>query len=118
MSTPTLVFSPDALRDGVTQVFVHAGAPDATAATVAEHLLDAEMRGVRSHGLIRVPQYLEVIAEGGVNLHGELTVTRESGATIVLDGQNGFGPVMALQAMDHAIDRSERHGVGAAARLR
>lgn len=114
MSTPTLVFSPDALRDGVTQVFVHAGVPDATAAMVADHLLDAEMCGVRSHGLIRVPQYLEVIVEGIVNLHGELTVTRESGATVVLDGQNGFGPVMALQAMDHAIERSERHGIGAA----
>ena len=114
MSTPTLVFSSDALRAGVTQVFVHAGVPIGSATIVAEHLLDAEMRGVRSHGLIRVPQYLDVIAEGGVNLNGELTVTRETGATVVLDGQNGFGSVMALQAMDHAIERSERHGIGAA----
>lgn len=114
MSTPTLVFSPDALRDAVTQVFVRAGVPEDTADVVADHLLDAEMCGVRSHGLIRVPQYLEVIAQGEVNLEAELTVTRETGATVVLDGQKGFGPVMALAAMDHAIERSDRHGIGAA----
>jgi uncharacterized oxidoreductase len=79
---------------------------------VAEHLVDAEACGLPSHGVMRVPQYLQAIAEGHIVPGARLRVVFETPATAVLDGGHGFGQVMARQAMALAIDRAERTGVG------
>jgi uncharacterized oxidoreductase len=101
------------LQNVVTRLFQAQGVPEDEAQVVAAHLVDAEACGVVSHGLIRVPQYVQAIADGRVVPGAQLRILAETPATAVLDGQHGFGQVMALRALEQAVDRAERAGVGA-----
>ncbi len=94
-------------------IFAAAGVPADAARIVAEHLVDSDACGVSSHGVIRVPQYIEAIEEGRVIADARLAVRQEGLATAVLDGGLGFGQVMAREATQVAVDRAKR--VGAAA---
>ena len=87
--------------------------PEKEARIVAAHLVDAEACGVISHGLIRVPQYVQAIADGQIVTNAKIRVVSETTATAVLDGGHGFGQVMAAGAMDWALDRAELTGVSA-----
>jgi uncharacterized oxidoreductase len=104
---------PDALRQACTRAFVALGVPAAAAALVADHLVDAELAGVISHGILRVPQYVELIRHGKIVPDARLSVLKETPATAVLDGGHGFGQVMAHEAMEHALRLAARAGVGA-----
>jgi uncharacterized oxidoreductase len=110
---PMPVIRAEPLRRAVTDAFVAVGVPAAEAALVAEHLVEAELAGVTSHGVLRVPQYAEAIRQGRVVAGAELTVVRQTPSTAVLDGNGGFGQVMARRAMDAAVEMANRTGVGA-----
>ena len=88
--------------------------PETAARIVTSHLMEAELSGVVSHGLIRLPQYIDTIEAGEIKLDGSLTTISERSGCCVLDGGGGFGPVMAHDAMELAIDKARRGGVGAA----
>jgi uncharacterized oxidoreductase len=101
------------LRQAVTGAFVAVGVPREEAALVADHLVEAELGGVASHGVLRVPQYLEEVRQGRVVAGAPLSVVRQTPATAVLDGHRGFGQVMARRAMETALEIAGRMGVGA-----
>jgi uncharacterized oxidoreductase len=101
------------LQNLITAIFRASGVPKDEADTVAAHLVDAEACGVVSHGLLRVPQYVEALAAGKIVPGAKLTVLSETPATAVLDGRHGFGQVMALRATELALERAVRTGVGA-----
>jgi uncharacterized oxidoreductase len=103
----------ESLLTALTSIFQVHDVPLEDARVVAEHLVDAEACGVASHGVIRVPQYVQAIAGGHIRPDAKLQVLSETVSTAVLDGQHGFGQVMARRAMDHALERAERTGVGA-----
>jgi uncharacterized oxidoreductase len=109
----TVLASAAALERGVGRLLVACGVPDDQAAIVAEHLVDAESRGVVSHGLIRVAQYVPLVQQQKINLAARLTVRRQSAATAALDGGHGFGQVLALQAIDFACELARRTGIAA-----
>ncbi|HLJ09617.1 MAG TPA: Ldh family oxidoreductase, partial [Planctomycetaceae bacterium] len=106
-------FSSIDLTNRIAEIFQACRAPREAAQIVSEHLVDAEACGVVSHGIIRVPQYAQAISEGRVIPDARLKTVREHIATAVLDGGHGFGQVMARAAMDVAIARAEKAGVGA-----
>src|SRR4029077_5451527 len=89
----------------ISEIFLANGVPAIAGRVVAEHLVDAEACGVSSHGIIRVPQYLQSLEQRRVIPDAHLTVIRENLATAVLDGGHGFGQVMTRAAMDIAIER-------------
>jgi uncharacterized oxidoreductase len=101
------------LQNAITDIFRAAGVPEAEAQIVAAHLVDAEACGVVSHGIIRVPQYVQALADGQIVPDAKLRILAETTAAAVLDGQHGFGQVMAQRAMDWALDRAEHTGVSA-----
>jgi hydroxycarboxylate dehydrogenase B len=101
------------LLSGITGIFRACGVPAEEAQIVASHLVDAEACGVVSHGIIRVPQYVQAIADGQIVRDAKLHILSETTATAVLDGQHGFGQVMAQRAVDWALDRAEHTGVSA-----
>jgi uncharacterized oxidoreductase len=68
---------------------------------------------VTSHGIIRLPQYVKAVHEGKVAPGAALTVRHETPATAVLDGNHGFGQVMARMAMEHALGLADSTGIGA-----
>ena len=106
-------FQPAQLQGAIVAVFRACGVDDGSARVVADHLIDAEMCGVTSHGLIRVPQYVSALEEGKVSPRAQLHVVRENESTAVLDGGHGFGQVMASAAMEMAVGKARVTGVGA-----
>jgi uncharacterized oxidoreductase len=108
---PTVFAEP--LREMLTKIFVAVGVPEPEAVLVADHLVEAELAGVTSHGIIRVPQYVQAVQQGQVVPDAQVTVKKETLATAVLDGHHGFGQVTARRAMDHALVLADRSGIGA-----
>jgi LDH2 family malate/lactate/ureidoglycolate dehydrogenase len=96
----------------VTNIYAGLGVPADDAALLGRALVDADLRGVHSHGCRWVSVYAEAIRKGEYNLHPEITTVRDDGATCLLDGDNGLGHILAYRAMSLAIERSKQHGVG------
>ena len=101
---------PDQLRDFCAGLFEGAGVPSADARTVADSLVEADLRGVSSHGTTRVGIYLERLQAGLINSRPTVAVIRETATTLLLDGDNGLGPVVGVRAMDEAIRRATEYG--------
>jgi uncharacterized oxidoreductase len=107
-------FPASVLERATARAFVESGVPETAARIVAAHLVEAELCGVVSHGVIRVPQYVDAVEAGQIRVDAELTVLSERPGACVLDGGGGFGPVMAHGAMERAIAKARQNGVGAA----
>ena len=102
---------PDKLRTLITHLFAAAGVPPADAATVAEVLVEADLRGVESHGSTRVAGYLSMMKLGLLNPRPKVELLRDTPALAMLEGDNGFGIVVARRAMRTAIDKATAIGV-------
>jgi L-2-hydroxycarboxylate dehydrogenase (NAD+) len=89
-----------------------AGVSTEDAATVAEVLVCADLRGVSSHGVARLRRYVEGTHRGTINPRPAVTVVREGPATALLDADNGLGQPAGLTAMRMAIAKAEALGIG------
>jgi len=90
-----------------------AGARPNDAIVVSDGLIAADLRGVHSHGALRIGIYVDRLRAGSINPNAKLEILRDSGAVVVADAQAGPGIAMATRAMDLAIARSKAHGVAA-----
>jgi LDH2 family malate/lactate/ureidoglycolate dehydrogenase len=109
------LFPADALRDFMTRVLEKAGVTPEDAAIAADVLLAADMRGVESHGIIRLfSYYANRISKGLVNPHPQMRVLNESVASLALDGDNGLGHPTAYRAMERCIEKARASGVAVA----
>ncbi len=88
------------------------GLSEEHAATVARCLVRADLRGVDTHGLQYLPHYLDRVRRGLINAKPKLTVERVTPMIGGLDGDNGFGFVVATKAMETAIEMAHEFGVG------
>jgi LDH2 family malate/lactate/ureidoglycolate dehydrogenase len=95
-----------------TDLFVAKGMSADGAATVAEVLVWANLRGVDSHGAMRIQSYLDQIKKGEFDPKAEPKLRPLMPATFVLDCAKAAGPVSMLAAAAHAIDIAEKYGVG------
>ena len=105
-------FSADDLLAYSCAVLERLDLPPEDARQVAGCLLFAELRGVDSHGLIRLPVYARRIQAKVVNARPVITVESRFAAVALVDGDNGLGPVVACRAMDEALDLAEKCGAG------
>jgi LDH2 family malate/lactate/ureidoglycolate dehydrogenase len=106
---------PGALRRGVGAIFSACGMVADDAALLADALASADQRGIHSHGVLRVPDYVEKLTRGGVDPRGRPRLVSERGAAVVVDGGNAMGQIAAAFAMQAAIARAPQHGVAIAA---
>jgi len=95
-----------------------AGASSAEAATISRHLIAANLAGHDSHGVIHLPSYIASIRKGRLQPGAPFTITRESRATTVVDGNWGFGFTVSERAMQLTIDKARRENVAAATVVR
>jgi LDH2 family malate/lactate/ureidoglycolate dehydrogenase len=107
-------YPPETLRAFVRSLMEAAGCSGEAAGNVAESVVAASQRGVDSHGLQLVPFYLAQIADGRVNPREEGGVVRESGATLLYDGRNGLGQIVADRCCGHAVRLARMYGAGVA----
>jgi hydroxycarboxylate dehydrogenase B len=89
------------------------GGPAEEASLVARLLVDADLSGHDSHGVIQIPGYLDAHAEGLIVPGTEFTRERETAATVLVDGHWGFGHRLAHEAITLGIDKAHRCGISA-----
>lgn len=106
-----VIIHAEPLQAIVRAVFAAAGSSEREARLVAEQLVEANLTGHDSHGVGMVPRYVEALAEGGLRVNQALRVVTDAGALLMLDGNVGFGQVMAFDAMALGIMRARQHGV-------
>jgi len=100
------------LHDWMIQFFLKLGVPAADAETATEILLAADLRGVDSHGIIRIHSYYgSRILKGLVNPTSPYEVIKETPTTALIDGGNGLGMVVSKHAMNMCIDKAKTSGM-------
>lgn len=92
------------------QMLVAAGASEDAAALVTEHLQAADAMGVHSHGIIRLPQYLEEIAAGDIDPSAAPTVHAPHATHLAFDGGRGFGQVVGERMAKECIAVAQTTG--------
>ncbi|MBO9618543.1 MAG: Ldh family oxidoreductase [Niabella sp.] len=100
------------LLDFTVQIFKAMGCPDADAQTAAAVLLQADLRGVDSHGVARLSGYVRLWEAQRVNATPDIKVIHETPSTAVVDGDSGLGLVVAPFAMQLAIEKARNVGTG------
>ncbi|MFC7692832.1 Ldh family oxidoreductase [Paeniroseomonas aquatica] len=107
--TPVLIGA-ETLSAVVGDIFRANGCDPAEADRIAHHLLGANLAGHDSHGVARVPRYVEWQQAGYVIAGQQAEVVTDGGAFAVLDGHFGFGQTVAPQAAALGIERAQQHG--------
>jgi LDH2 family malate/lactate/ureidoglycolate dehydrogenase len=106
---------PARLREHVAHIFEAAGMTDDDAGLLAASLVSADQRGIHSHGVLRVPDYVKKLTLEGVDPSGQPKVTSRVGGAIVVDGGNAMGQIAMGFAMDRAVEGAREHGLAFAA---
>lgn len=102
------------LEAAVAGIFAGLDVPAQDAATVAHYLVLADLRGVGTHGISRIPVYADRLRRGLVRARPDIRVTHPMPAAAHVDGDDGLGFVVARRAMQEAIAAAERCGIGMA----
>src|SRR5437868_3397600 len=100
----------DRLREFTARVFERLGVPPADAATAADVLAAADLRGIDSHGVARLHSYFDMLAAGRINPRPNVRVVRELPAAATVDGDNGLGLVVGPAANEIALAKAEAVG--------
>jgi LDH2 family malate/lactate/ureidoglycolate dehydrogenase len=107
-----ILITPARLRAVTIQVLVAAGAPLASAQRVAASLVENNLVGHDSHGVLRISQYTSEIASGIIDPQGVIRTVKSSATTALLDGGRNFGQIVARTAMQLALDKAKEHDLG------
>ena len=110
---PTI--SHNSLREYGAAIFAAAGFPADQGRDVTDHLVDSNLVGHDSHGIIRLPGYIKAVREGNMKPVGTLKIVRETPVSVVIDAQRMQGIVLAKKAMEMAVERAKKHTFGAVA---
>jgi LDH2 family malate/lactate/ureidoglycolate dehydrogenase len=97
-----------------TDIFSRAGLPKGDAAVVAEVLVWANLRGVDTHGVTRVPRYVDLIENGDMNPRPALRIRTETPASVLIEADRAAGPVAMTRAVAEAMRKAHDAGVGLA----
>jgi uncharacterized oxidoreductase len=92
-------------------IFAKAGCEAAEAERIAIHLVEANLAGHDSHGVIRIATYINWLRAGKVLAGQSILIAFENEAIAVVDGQHGFGQSVGEQALRLGIEKSSKHGV-------
>jgi len=111
--TASAAIDPIVLIDFAAGVYARAGLPDADARLLADSLVQADLWGHQSHGVLRLGWYLARIRSGAMRAVTTPEFVLDSGAVAVIEGHDGVGQVLATRAANEAIRRAKAHGIGA-----
>ncbi len=110
-----VVIPADELAAFVTALFTRSGTSPEHARTISDVLIWASLRGVDSHGVSRVPRYLELLDSGEANPEPDIQITSNLPGVAVLDADRAPGPVALTEAAAEAVARARSYGIGAVA---
>ncbi len=104
------IFTAEKLATLAADIFQAAGATPEESRTVGEALAEANLEGHDSHGVVRIPEYIAWHEEGLINIGAQMEVVKETDAFAVMNGNWGWGQVVAKQAMEYGIKKALRSG--------
>ena len=99
------------LQTWVQAIFQSAGSDENEAKRLAHYLVEANLAGHDSHGVIRVAYYVDYVRNGQVRVNQHAKVVLRTDSIVVVDGGSGFGQIIAEEALQLAIEQSELNGV-------
>jgi LDH2 family malate/lactate/ureidoglycolate dehydrogenase len=94
------------------RAFVAVGLPHADAQTVADLMVEADLRGSDTHGVIRLPLYVRRLRAGGINRTPNIRLISDRASVALIDGDNGMGHLVMRRAAELAIDKAKATGIG------
>lgn len=100
------------LHEFAKEVFIRVGMPPKDAETEADALIWANLRGVDSHGVLRISWYVDNVDRGIMNPKPNIQVVNETSATLVIEADHAFGPIVTVLAMNRAIEKAKKEGIG------
>ena len=107
-----VICSRDALVDFVSDIFIRNGFRTEDSRCIAEQLVIADMRGMRSHGVVRVDMYLTQAAGGAIDRTGTPEILRETATTAVIDAHRAAGAVASELGARLAREKALENGLG------
>jgi len=90
------------------QLFEKAGVPTEDAKVLMDNLIEADLRGVDTHGVTRIAIYIERLQAGSVKAKPQMKILRETPVSAILDGDHGLGQVISAKAMEMAIEKAKK----------
>jgi L-2-hydroxycarboxylate dehydrogenase (NAD+) len=105
------IFAAKRLETFIANVLAALGLPEQDAAVCAARMTEADLRGVDTHGIFRLPHYCQRIRAGGINLRPKVRPVRENAVTALVDGDNGMGHVVVTYATELAIQKASETGL-------
>ncbi len=105
----------ETLKRFMQNVFTRIGVPEEDAQICADILITSDLRGIESHGIGRLKMYYDRIRAGIQNPLTKIDVLRDKYATAVWNGNHGMGHVVGYRAMENAIEKAGKYGLGAVA---
>src|SRR5215831_12042913 len=106
------VVDADRLLSFATKAYQKLGVPEPDARLLADTLVQADLWGHQSHGVLRLGWYAARIESGVMRAHTEPAHVIDAGALGVIDGNDGIGQVLTAMAAREAVDRAKKHGIG------
>ena len=100
------------LKEFTKEVFIRVGMPPKDAEIEAEALIWANLRGVDSHGVLRIPWYVDNVDKGVMNPKPNIRIEKETPATLLIEADRAFGPVVTIMAMNQAMEKAKKVGIG------
>ncbi len=105
-------FSAEELKDFATNIFMKIGCPQVQAIQAADVLINADLRGVDSHGVARLAGYIRLHEKHRLNAKPKIKTVHETPSTAVVDGDLGLGLVVGPHAMNLAVKKAKNVGSG------
>jgi LDH2 family malate/lactate/ureidoglycolate dehydrogenase len=102
----------DKLRDFCTEALTKADVNGEDAALTADTMVEADLRGIDTHGVVRLAPYIRMLNEGNMNPRPKITNIKETPTTAVIDADDGIGNVVSVRATEMAIEKARNSGVG------
>ena len=106
------MYSINNLTQFTQKLFQKIGCSATDAKTIADVLIRAELRGIPSHGLLRIPDYLMLYESGRINAVPQINIVHQTPSTAVVDGDRAFGMIAAKRSMQIAIEKAANVGTG------
>jgi len=100
------------LRQFTEEIFVAVGLPPDEAEVEADVLVWANLRGVDSHGVQRIPIYVREAKAGRIKVAPDIRIEKETPCLALLEADHAFGPVVTVRAMELAMEKATRAGIG------
>jgi L-2-hydroxycarboxylate dehydrogenase (NAD+) len=112
VSEETIIVQAAPLKAFCQRVFEQFNVAPADAEVTADVLVQADLRGIGSHGLARLRRYVNGLREGQMIPRPDIAVVHETATTALIDGGGGLGPPIGVKGMGMAIARAKKMGVG------